>query len=72
MGIKISGTGFYVPERVVSNNDLEKMVETSDEWITQRVGVKTRHIAEDETAVDMAVSAAEDALKKKRNSRIGD
>lgn len=64
MGIKISGTGFYVPERVVSNNDLEKMVETSDEWITQRVGVKTRHIAEDETAVDMAVSAATDALKK--------
>ncbi len=64
MGIKISGTGFYVPDRVLTNNDLEKMVETSDEWITQRVGVKSRHIAEKETAADMAAAAAKNALEK--------
>jgi len=44
---QISGTGHAVPEKVLTNADLEKMVETSDEWITTRTGIKTRHIAED-------------------------
>lgn len=63
MSIKIRGTGYYVPEHVVTNDDLSKMVETSDEWITQRVGVKSRRISTGETAADFAVKAAENALK---------
>jgi 3-oxoacyl-[acyl-carrier-protein] synthase-3 len=45
-GVRISGTGVCIPERVLSNADLEKMVDTSDEWITQRTGIKTRRIIE--------------------------
>lgn len=63
MSIKVLGTGFYVPEHVVTNDDLKKFVDTSDEWITQRVGVKQRRISIDETAGDFAVKAANDALK---------
>ena len=44
-GVKISALGCYVPPAVLSNHDLEKMVETSDEWILQRVGISERHIA---------------------------
>ena len=62
MSIKILGTGAYVPEKIVTNDDLSKMVDTSDEWIMQRVGVKERHISVDETAVDFAIHAAEKAL----------
>lgn len=62
MGFRILGTGAYVPERILTNDDLSKMVETSDEWITQRVGVKERHVSVGETAADMAVRAAERAL----------
>ena len=40
MGIVIKGTGMYVPDRILTNADLEKMVETSDEWITTRTGIK--------------------------------
>lgn len=61
---KIIGLGKYLPERVLTNADLEKMVETSDEWITKRVGVKERHISDEHTfASDLAVRAAENALK---------
>ena len=63
MSIKILGTGAYVPPKVVTNDDLAKLVDTSDEWIMQRVGVKERRVSENETASDMAVKAAEDALK---------
>lgn len=63
MSIKILGTGSYVPENIVTNDDLAKIVDTSDEWITQRVGVKERHLSVNETAADFAVKAAEDALK---------
>lgn len=63
MSIKIRGTGYYVPENTVTNDDLSKMVDTSDEWITQRVGVKQRRISTGETAADFAVKAAERALK---------
>ncbi len=60
---KISGWGKYVPEKVLTNFDLEKMVDTSDEWITQRTGIKARRIAaDDETTSTMAVAAAHKAL----------
>lgn len=61
---KIIGTGSSVPETVLSNSDLEKMVETSDEWITSRTGIKERRIADKNTAAsDVAYGAAEKALR---------
>lgn len=60
----ITGTGSYLPEKVLTNADLEKMVDTSDEWITQRSGIKSRHIAADgQTTSDMAVEAAHKAIE---------
>ncbi len=60
----ILGTGSYLPERVLTNADLEKMVDTSDEWIITRTGIKSRHIAaEGQTTSDMAVEAGRRALK---------
>ena len=64
MGTKIIGTGIYVPEKILTNFDLEKMVDTSDEWITTRTGIKERRIAEKESVVDMAVKASEKALNE--------
>ena len=62
--VKIIGTGSSVPETVLSNSDLEKMVDTSDEWITSRTGIKERRIADKDTASsDIAYEAAEKALK---------
>jgi 3-oxoacyl-[acyl-carrier-protein] synthase-3 len=61
--IKVISTGKYVPKKILTNQDLEKMVETSDEWITSRTGIKERRIAENETATDMAYFAAREALK---------
>lgn len=59
----ISGTGSYLPERVVTNKDFEKYLETSDEWIVDRTGIKERRIvAEDESVVDMSFAAAQKAL----------
>lgn len=61
---RIAGTGGYLPERVLTNKDLEKMVDTSDEWIQDRSGIKRRHIAADnETTSDMAVAAARKAIE---------
>jgi 3-oxoacyl-[acyl-carrier-protein] synthase III len=58
-GAKITALGCYVPPRVLTNQDLEKLVDTSDEWILQRVGIRERHIAPPEMATsDMAVLAA--------------
>ena len=60
---KIIGTGSYLPERVLTNQDLEKMVETSDEWIVTRTGMKERRIArEDEFTSDMGAAAARAAI----------
>ena len=60
---RIAGTGSHLPEKVVSNFDLEKMVDTSDEWIRTRTGIERRHIAADgETTVDLAEVAARRAL----------
>lgn len=61
---RISGLGFYVPEKILSNADLEKMVDTSDEWITTRTGIKERRIAQKGTrASDLGTRAALDAIK---------
>ncbi len=61
--IKIIGTGVYVPEKVLTNADLELMVETSDEWIVTRSGIKERHIArEDQATSDLGVEAGRNAL----------
>ena len=62
------GTGAYLPERVVSNDDLSKTIETSDEWIVQRTGIRERHIAgEDEKTSDLATHAARAALDHRRS-----
>ena len=60
---KITGTGGYLPEKVVTNADLEKIVDTTDEWITSRTGIKKRHLVVDgETTCDLAEKAALDAM----------
>lgn len=62
---RITGTGSYLPERVLTNQDLEKMVETSDEWIVTRTGMKERRIARaDEYPSEMGFLAAQEALKR--------
>jgi len=61
---KIIGTGGYLPEKVVTNADLEKMVDTTDEWITSRTGIKKRHLVVDgETTCDLAEKAAIGAMQ---------
>jgi len=60
---KITGTGMYVPERVVTNDDLAGLMDTSDEWIQQRTGIRERrYVAPEETPADLALRAAEEAL----------
>jgi len=63
MFAKMTSIGAYVPEKILTNKDLEKIVDTDDEWITKRTGIKTRHIAESEVTSDLAYKAALDALK---------
>ncbi len=61
---RIAGTGSYLPEKVVTNQDLETMMDTSDEWIRDRTGIKRRHIAaEGETTSDLALAAAGRAME---------
>ncbi|MDH3431479.1 MAG: ketoacyl-ACP synthase III [Gammaproteobacteria bacterium] len=61
---RITGTGSYLPERVVTNKDLEKTMDTSDEWIRERTGIRRRHIAADgERCSDMALAAAHQAME---------
>src|SRR6202162_781620 len=61
----IAGVGSYVPARVLTNADLEKMVSTSDEWITSRTGIKERHIAaKDEFTSDLGMKAALRAMAR--------
>ena len=65
--VGIIGVGEYLPKRVLTNADLEKMVDTSDEWITTRTGIKERRIASSEEATsDLAINAAKEALKDAR------
>ncbi len=62
---KIISTGSYLPEKIMTNSDLEKVVDTSDEWIFQRSGIKQRHIAaDDQSTADMAVIAAKNAIEQ--------
>ncbi len=62
--IKIAGTGSYVPEKVLTNFDLEKILDTSDEWIVKRTGIHERRIAEpDQVTTDMALPATNKALE---------
>ncbi|MBR6717817.1 MAG: ketoacyl-ACP synthase III [Oscillospiraceae bacterium] len=63
MSIQVLGTGSYVPERIVTNDDLSHMVDTSDEWIRQRVGVRERHVSVNESAAEMGAKAAQRALE---------
>ncbi|MCQ2009448.1 MAG: beta-ketoacyl-ACP synthase III [Sporolactobacillus sp.] len=64
MSAGILGMGKFIPERVVTNTDLEKVMDTSDEWIRTRTGIEERRIANDETDTsDMAFAAAEQAIK---------
>ena len=61
---RIAGTGSYLPENIVTNQDLEKRVETSDEWIRSRTGIRERRMAADgETTGDLAFHAATRALE---------
>lgn len=64
MGVRIVGTGSYIPEKVLTNFDLQNMVDTSDEWIRSRTGIVERHIAPPEmSSSDMAIRAAGRALE---------
>ena len=66
MRAKISALGTYVPPHVLTNADLEKMVETSDDWIVSRVGIRERHLVENGVATsDLAVEAAKKALEER-------
>ena len=62
-GIKICGMGHYAPPKLMTNEDLTKIVDTSDEWITTRTGIKTRHHCVEETHADMCREAARMALR---------
>jgi 3-oxoacyl-[acyl-carrier-protein] synthase-3 len=63
---RITALGLYVPERILTNADLEKMVDTSDEWIRTRTGIEERHVVDPGTATsDLAVRAARDALERR-------
>ncbi len=63
MAARITGTGSALPERVVSNQELEKLMDTTDEWIRSRTGIEKRHIAVEETTTAMAVEAAQKAME---------
>lgn len=62
MSFSILGTGKAVPEYVLTNDELSTMVETSDEWISTRTGIKKRHICKEETITELCVQAAEEAM----------
>jgi len=62
--VKIVSTGMYIPPKILTNADLEKIVDTTDEWITTRTGIKERHIVEENISTsDIATFAAQDAIK---------
>lgn len=68
MSFKIIGTGSYLPPLSVTNDDLSKTIDTSDEWITQRIGIKERRISENENTAEMGYKAAIEALKMSNTS----
>ena len=62
--IRITGTGSALPGRIVTNKELEQLVETSDEWIRERTGIAERHVSVGETVVTLASEAARKALEQ--------
>ena len=62
-GVKIVGIGHYCPSNIVSNEYISSLIDTSDEWIVKRTGIRERRISNGETTVDLAVKASEEALK---------
>ena len=66
LNAKIGGIGYYVPEQVVTNHDLEKVMDTSDEWIQERTGIKQRRYGKklEETTTTMGAKAAEIAIDR--------
>lgn len=65
MNSAITGWGMQVPTRILTNADLERMVDTSDEWIVSRTGIRERHVAEaDDSASTLAIGAARQALAR--------
>lgn len=68
MSFKILGTGSYVPQRVVTNDELSTFLDTSDEWISERTGIRARHISTTETTSDLAYQAAIRALENAKVS----
>ncbi|MCI9465114.1 MAG: ketoacyl-ACP synthase III [Lachnospiraceae bacterium] len=63
MRTRIIGTGSYLPETVVTNDDLSKIMDTSDEWISSRTGIRERRLVKEETTASMSVAAAERAME---------
>lgn len=63
MNFSILGTGVCVPQKIVTNDELSRLVDTNDEWIRQRVGIAQRRVCTTETATDLACGAAEEALR---------
>lgn len=64
MSVRILSTGAFVPKKVLTNDDLTAYVDTNDEWIRERTGIRNRHVITDESALDMAVSAARQAIDR--------
>lgn len=64
MAVKICGTGSCIPKTQMTNDDLSKIMDTSDEWIKSRTGIRSRHIAKEETTTSMSVVAAKQAMKQ--------
>lgn len=61
---KFSSIGAYVPQKTMSNKDFEKIIDTTDEWITKRTGIQTRHFVDDENTSDLALEASKKALSR--------
>ena len=59
----ILGTGSALPEKIVTNDDLTEFLDTSDEWISDRTGIRKRHLAVDENTTTLSIAAANEALK---------
>lgn len=71
MGIRITGVGKCLPERIVTNDEISQYIDTTDEWIVERTGISQRHVATTETSLDMAAAAAEEALAGIDKESIG-
>ena len=69
--MKFLSTGSFVPPRRMTNQDFEKIVDTSDQWIVERTGIHARHVAEEETTLTMAMAAAKQAMEGVDPSAIG-